>query len=234
MGYRDYTIVRVGKETADTFILLAKPVLGEVFPFSPGQFAGIENPEYPSGQKNHFFSIASSPNDKVRLKFCFKVYGDWTKRLSEKNPGDRLRIAGPFGKFMWHSTVQHAVFLAGGIGITPFVSMLRYIKEANEHPSITLLYGNRTEKDIVYRSFLEETIRHLPGGKIIHILSHLTESDIWEGYRGFLTKEILEKEVTFNADPTFFICGPPIFVQLAEDILKQKSVAESKIRRELF
>lgn len=235
MNSQSYSIAQIKQETVDTYILRLTPLEGSVFPFVAGQFARIDNPTYVGQSKRaHFFSIASSPNKKDHLEFCFKVYGEWTRQLSEKKEGDMLTITGPFGKFTWNVAEQNVVFLAGGVGITPFISMLRFIQQENQTPHITLLYGSRTEDQIVHRSKIENIISALPGSKVVHILSDVTDQDTWRGYRGFLTKEILQKEIDFAKNPTFFLCGPQIFVKLSENLLKELNVEDSKIKREVF
>lgn len=234
MDNASYTITEIAKNTDDVFILKAIPATGTISPFLAGQFCGIRQKGEDLKTKTHFFSLASSPTTKDHLEFCFKVYGDWTKRLSQVTPGTSLFLSGPFGKFIWENTIQHAVFLAGGVGITPFMSMLRFIKDTNQKPSITLLYGNRIEQHIAYKNEIDQIISTLPNSKTVHVLSEVGENEPWDGYRGFITKEILEKEVDFSVKPTFFICGPPIFVQLSQKLLAEFLVPEQNIKQELF
>ncbi len=148
----NYVITSLQKQTLDTYILRAKPVSGSILSFIAGQFCGIRQENEDSKTKAHFFSIASSPTNKKYIEFCFKIYGNWTKRLSQTPVNSTLALSGPYGKFTWEKTFQTAIFLAGGVGITPFMSMLRFIKETNQTPSITLLYGNGTEQHILYKN----------------------------------------------------------------------------------
>lgn len=235
MDYQAYEVLTIGKDALDSSILTIKPRNGVIFSFLSGQFCELRIPHYNNELKRaHFFSIASPPTNQTYLEFGFKIYGEWTKRLSESKVGDEILIKGPYGKFIWDASVWNTVFLAGGIGITPFMSFLRFIRVSNQKPLITLIYGNRTEGHIAYRKEVEQIIASLPSSKVVHVLSDVKEGDQWNGHRGFLTKEILEKEVNFTLNPMFFVCGPPVFVKLAKEILQSFSIPENRIEQELF
>lgn len=205
-----------------------------LFSFTPGQFCQIKNPTSDRPEQPHSFSIASTPKEAY-IEFCFKVYGPWTQALAKKQAGEVLHIAGPFGRFVWEEKKDNpSVFLAGGVGVVPMYSMLQGLANDTKQVSITLLYGNRTEDDIAYRSQLESLIGAMPDSKIIHILSDSRPEAGWHGLTGFITKEVLEKETPLSQNPTFFLCGPPVFVQLMKDILKELAVTPEKIKSELY
>lgn len=180
-----------------------------------------------------FFSICSAPQADY-LEFAFKVYGDWTLALSQKQHGSTLLITGPYGTFTWDDSYTYAVFLAGGIGITPFLSMLRHIQEKRLQLSLTLIYGSRTPADIAFRHELETLVQSLPRSKVIHVLSDVTKTDQWDGYCGFISKQLLDEEVVWENSPIFFICGPPPFVSLCQQLLATKGIPQKRIKAELF
>ena len=235
MLFEEYVIDHIDALPGDVYLLKLKPKSSpQVFDFLPGQFCQVKNPDYKNPQESHLFSIASSPTSKDYLELCIKVYGFWTQSLSQKKVGETLHISGPFGKFTWSENIKNAVFLAGGIGITLFMSMFSFFIAQKLNPQITLLYGSRTEDTIAYQKELENINKKLPNLKMVHILSHLKPEDTWTGYRGFFTKDILQKEIDVNSQPIFFICGPPIFVDLMKKLLKDLSIEEERIRFELF
>lgn len=235
MQFGTYTISSMERVVYDVYTIHLIPSNNHsVFSFLPGQFCQVRNPLYKNPEETHLFSIASSPTKRKYIELCIKVYGNWTKALGEKRVGDTLNIAGPFGKFIWTNDIKQAVFLAGGIGITPMLSILRYVNEINPNQSITLLYGSRTEDTITYKEELNSLAKSMPNFKIVHILSHLKDKDAWSGYRGFITKEIFQKELTDLKDKTYFLCGPPIFVQLMNKILSELNIDEKMIHQELF
>ncbi len=233
--FKDYIITKIQPDTIDTFILQVKPITTSFVPFIPGQYCKMKNPTYTNPQEEHIFSIASSPTNHHYLEFYIRIYGMWTKTLSKAKVGDTLSIAYPFGKFLFdEKTDRNAVFLVGGVGISPIMSMLRYIYEKVFQGNFILLYGNRTPETIGYKQelgFLAQKIQKL---YIVDIFSDLSPTDPWQGYRGFITKEIIEKEINFSLKPTFFIIGPPVFIEKMETILHSFPSGTYSIKKELL
>jgi ferredoxin-NADP reductase len=215
----------------DTFIYRVKPKEGEEFDFTAGQYVFITNPAYMKPGEAHPFSIASSSAEKNYLEFCIKVYGGWTRTLSKLEPGSELYISPPQGNFLWDETINRAVFLLGGIGIAPIMSMLRTIQAKGQTPELTILYGNRTPETIAYKDELEALQKTL-SLKIVHIFSHVPEDHSWQGYRGFITEDIIRQEGDLSRNPAFFIIGPPVFIGkmlVALDIL---AIQKDRIKTE--
>ncbi|MBI4067660.1 FAD-dependent oxidoreductase [Candidatus Gottesmanbacteria bacterium] len=235
MNFEKYIISSLDYKDEDTFILQIKPMEGKDIPhFTPGQFAILKYDSIASAPRTHSFSIASSPNTRNYLEFCVKIYGSWTKILGQKKTGETIELSGPYGRFTYEIDIKEAIFLAGGIGIAPIMSMLRFIQETQPNILFYLFYGNRTTQTILYKDEIENILSHFPNSQMIHILSHLKDSDPWEGYRGFITPEIIQKEAKNMTDPTYFICGPPIFVQKMKDILNTQKVNPQNIKQELI
>lgn len=231
MEFKEYTITSKKSAPDATFILQVKPKKNHsIFPFLPGQYCLLQNP-FVDAEDPRPFSIASAPETKEYLEFCIKIYGHWTQSFSRITPGNTLSLAGPFGEFTWDDHIHNAVFLAGGLGISPLLSMLRHLTYSKQNPHITLLYGNRTPDTVVYKDELEHIFQQR-SGKLIHIFSHLPQEHSWQGYRGFITKAILEKEVDFPTKPVFFIVGPSVFIQKMKDLLAVFSIDEHHIRAE--
>lgn len=194
----------------------------------------MKNPTYTNPSESHAFSIASTPK-KQYFEFCIRSYGDWTRALHGKKEGEMLQIAGPFGNFIWKEQMNPVVFMAGGVGISPFYSILTSIMENNLSPSVTLLYGSRTPDTILYRKELETLERKLPHLTLVHVLSDVPSTDMWKEYRGFVTEEIIKKELPTQdvASLHFFISGPPIFIEKMRALLKNLGVPLEKIIDEL-
>lgn len=224
------TLYRKEKILPDTYLFLVKLSANESISFSSGQYVYIKNPEY-NKDESHPFSIVSSPLEKKHLEFCIKVHGNWTKALAKAKKGHLLEISKPIGNFTWDDSIQNAVFLLGGIGISPVMSILTTLQETGQKPRLTLLYGNRTPKNIAYKKELEVISRKLPL-KIIHIFSHLPINSSWKGHRGFITKEIIEKEVRISKNLTWFVIGPPIFIGKMVTILENLHISKEKIKTE--
>jgi ferredoxin-NADP reductase len=97
---------------------------------------------------------------------------------------------------------------------------------------VTLLYGNRTPESMMFKEELQQLVQVMPNFKVIHIFSDLPEDHVWAGDRGFITKEIISREVDMRVAPTFFIIGPPIFISLMRQHLAELDVKEWQIKQE--
>lgn len=204
---------------------------GDVFDFLPGQYAYISNPAFESDQKRPF-SIASSPLQKKSLEFCIRVYGEWTKEFVALSDGSEVIVDGPHGNFTNDLTSNDVVFLVGGTGISPVMSILRTYNMRKQSPTVTILYGNRTPETIAYRDELETLEKTHSGCKIVHVFSDLTKSDTQNGYTGFVTEDIIKQEVDLSKNPTFFLVGPPIFLEKMTDILQKLHIPKDHIKKE--
>ena len=138
----------------------------------------------------------------------------------------------PYAVFSFHfHNAQKLVFIAGGIGITPFISMLQAIYEQKLDKKVTLFWGNKTEKDIVFKGKIDRMASELPGLKIVHVLSR---QDDWKGEKGRINKDILEKHLNGSIEGEFFICGPPKMMEDVKKDLKSLEVHGKRIHMERF
>lgn len=232
---KTYFISSKKKEVEDTYIYTLSPKnpTDEIL-FKPGQYVFLQNPAFVLPDEQHPFSIASSPTEKRFLEFCIKAYGDWTENLTTMEISAPLFVSDPMGKFVWDNHITNAAFLLGGIGISPIMSMLRYLREINNNPQITLLYGNRTPETIAYNAELEDLKHHFKKFKRVDIFSHLPKNHPWNGYKGFITPEIIKQEIDLSSSPTLFIIGPPIFIQKMKKIFSDLHIAKTFIKEELL
>src|SRR5579871_3747366 len=111
-------IIEKKKILDDTYIFRLHP---KPFNFLPGQYVFLQNTLFKPDDP-HPFSIASSPFQKNCLEFCIKKYGQWTQTFSQKEKGEIVYISEPQGNFLWDQSIEHAVVLLGGIGISPIMS----------------------------------------------------------------------------------------------------------------
>ena len=223
-----YTVAEVRQEADDLWSLLFK---GRKVMHKPGQFMVLQLIRDGKVSAAHPFTISSAPQAD-HLAVAIKDLGDFTGTISKTKPGDRARIDCPYGVF---SIVNHPsdkyVFIAGGIGITPFMSMLRYLQTKGEDKKITLFWGNQSEKYLAFRSELEEIMRDLPSLQVVLVMSN--QSD-WEGEKGFLTADLMKKYDAFVEDTRFFLCGPPPMTRAVLADLKKAGVENDRIHYEAF
>jgi ferredoxin-NADP reductase len=187
---------------------LAKPY---DFPFDPGQATdvAIDEPEW--REKKRPFTFTSLP-DWDRLQFTIKSYHDHdgvTDRLAKLLVGDRLVIDDPWGTIAYKGP---GVFIAGGAGITPFISIFRNLNGGGGHlAGNTLIFANKAEEDIILREELEA----MPGLKVHHILSKEEKTGFTHGR---IDKVYLEKTIS-DFSQNFYLCGPDSMMDDLKSIL---------------
>lgn len=202
-------------------------------PHLPGQFAFLTLQPGAARAETHPFTISTPPRPDGMLGFTIKRVGDFTAGLASLQPGARAVVQGPFGLF---SHLSHPpgdlVLIAGGIGITPFLSMLRHMAATGEGRKLTLIWGNRHESDILLRDELDVLRQRLPGLRVVHVLS---EEEDGEGEKGLVELELL-KRVLPQDDllARFYVCGPAPMMQMVRGALRSLGVPRRCIHWERF
>jgi len=225
---RPFNITRVLQETHDIWSLFFK---GKIKSYKPGQFLFIQLIRNGKVSESHPFTISSSPT-RDELSISVKSVGDFTSTIKNCKPSELAYIDMPYGVFSFlNYDAKNFVFIAGGIGITPFISMLRYIYDTKLEKNITLIWGNKTSEDIAFRDELERMASEMPSFKIIHVMS--SQQD-WQGEKGFINAEKIKKHVSDFKDTQFFVCGPPIMMKNVIRDLKQLGVTKNHIHYERF
>jgi ferredoxin-NADP reductase len=164
-----------------------------------------------------------------------KESGDFTSTIGRIKPGDLVAVHGPFGRFshVFHPNGDDLVFVAAGIGITPLMSMLRYMRDRRDPRRVLLVYANRGASDIVFRSELEQIESSgFPALKTIHILSRPPGD--WVGRTGRLDTASLGSLCGGFAGKAFFICCPPIMASGLIRGLKNAGVGPERIHTDYF
>ncbi|MFP4113797.1 MAG: ferric reductase-like transmembrane domain-containing protein [Spirochaetota bacterium] len=197
----------------------------------PGQFMLVSVQVGGRLEPSHPYTIASSP-EAPNLQISAKAVGDFSSALRTVKRGSRAYIEGPYGVF---SFLEHdapsLVFVAGGIGITPFMSQLRHIRDAGMDRKVRLIWGNKTEADICFGDELEAMKSRLTDFDLVHVMSN---QDDWPGEKGFITREIIERYVDDIDTATFFVCGPPIMMDKVIPMLGALGVPSPRVRYERF
>jgi ferredoxin-NADP reductase len=210
------------------------------FVFKAGQYidltlSGSQPQLGPPVGMTHTFSIASSPCDE-ELVFTTRMRNSAFKQaISSLQIGSLVRIEGPMGSFSLHkNTARPAVFLAGGIGIAPFLSMLSYAtKEKLRHP-IVLFYANRHLEDAAFIDTLWKLERANPRFRFVPTLTRATNNNGWKGKTGHISSEMLVTHVGVLRGPIYYIAGPPTMVAASRRTLSEVGVDEDDVRTEEF
>jgi ferredoxin-NADP reductase len=210
------------------------PLGSDQAPYQPGQFFFVTIKV--NGQEAlHHFSFSSSPTDRQYLEFTKRITGsDYSRQLNVTRPGDWAHIRGPLGSFTLPSKPQPLGFISGGIGITPMLSMLRYLTARQLPYDVVLLYGNNNYEDIAFRDELEhlKTSRH--SLRVEHVLSGTDIPPGWKGKRGRINQDIVRELVPDYMKRLFYISGPPKMVVSLEEAIAGLGVPERNIRRDSF
>lgn len=202
------------------------------FDYEAGQFIFVTI-KIGEGNARKHFTVSSSPTEKDFIEFTKKLTGhEFSNALDSLKPGDRVKIAGPYGKFTFAGELEKIGMLSGGIGITPLRSICRYCTDMRLDTKITLIYGNHTEKDIVFRRDLEEMQEQNKNLKVVLTVSE--DNEDWTGYTGRINAEMILKEMSDYRERTFYTCGPPAMVKAMEKILKDLNMPQEKIKKENF
>jgi len=229
-----YEIVKIIKESPDVTSVYFKPMEGKVFSFYPGQFAFVKfYSEYLRSEEHHF-TISSSPTSNT-ICFTIKESGDFTRKISNLKIGDTARIEGPFGAFSNAGMKGPFIFIAGGIGITPIMSMLKFMKEKNKKEKTLLLYAARKRSDLVFYKELEKLKKERSWFNVSYVLS--SEENIPKEkrfHKGYINSSILRSYISNFNSAKVFLVGPIHMMEAVKRILIQEEINRRQIFSEKF
>ncbi len=232
-------VVQIVRETptVQTF-RLADPGTDRLpFDFLPGQFLQVEVTPESGKTARRSYTIASSPTQRAYVELTVKreEQGAVSKYLHDQlTVGDLLKVAGPFGEFTFTGTdAESIVLIAGGVGITPMMSVLRYLTDIAWPGQIFFLYGARSTEEFVFRDELERLERRYSN---LHIMAAMQRSagTVWLGPEGPITKELLGSAVPDIAKRRVHLCGPPGMMAAMRAQLAELGVPEAQLHTEAF
>jgi predicted ferric reductase len=220
--YFEYSVEEV-KILAKNLVEITMSPKGKRINFTPGQFVFVSFVDNNISAESHPFSISSAVSEK-NLKLTIKSLGDYTSQLRNLRAGALAKIEGPFGKFSYQNVEnKNQVWIAGGIGITPFLSMARSLENAEY--KIDLYYCVNNEKEPI---FLEELLKISQQNPNFRIIPFYSEK------QGFINAEFIQKISGDLNGKEIFLCGPPAMMKsLKEQFLKLK-VSRKNIHSEEF
>lgn len=233
---RPYVVEKVIEERSNTWTLVVKPLGHAGMKFMPGQFAWLTALKSPFADAEHPFSISSSACQTEQLSFTIKELGDFTRTIKQLGPGQKVYLDGPFGAFSVdrQAHAPQFAFIAGGVGITPIMSMLRTLADRGDKRPLLLIYGNQDWENIIFREELESLISKL-NLRVVHVLGKPPQD--WSGEKGFINQEILDRYLPKEkARDTIevFICGPLPMMNAVETALSKIGVPVGDFHSERF
>ncbi|MDA8164347.1 MAG: ferredoxin reductase family protein [Desulfobacteraceae bacterium] len=234
-----YHIKDVIPESYNVRTLVLEPPAGAApYFYLPGQFHFLKlyrgDRRY-DGEEHHF-TISSSPTQQGLLASTIKESGDFTASLGTAKPGDVVHLEGPYGRFSFllHEQRDLLVFLAGGIGITPIMSMLRFLRDTGSERRAVLLNANKTEKDIIFRQELEEMVKggH-PRLRVVQVLTRPPRT--WKGEYGHIDQGMIRRFCGLDIHGMqFYVCGPPGMMDMLDRELRELGVDPEQVHSERF
>jgi ferredoxin-NADP reductase len=203
--------------------------------FEAGQYLRytLDHPEPDNRGVNRFFTIASAPSEGfVMLTTRLSTPGSSFKRaLSRLEVGANIGASGPYGRFTYTDRETPAVFVAGGIGITPFRSILMDLASRPSDADMTLLYANSTP-EIPFRHLFDDLASKQPRLTIVYTVSQ-PDSE-WHGPVGRIDEAFIREHVPLASMPAFYVSGPKAMVEAIEGALHTVGVADEKIKQDYF
>lgn len=230
---RPWRVVEARQEpgNATTLVFEAKGHAG--MKFRPGQFVWLTLGDSPFSLQQHPFSISSSATHPDKLAITAKALGDFTSSLSAVQPGTRAWLEGPYGVFFHDAAHSRgAIFIAGGVGITPIISMLRTYRDLGRDFPLWLIYASADADSILFRDELDEMAANLPL-TLVHVLTNPPED--WNGETGYVDADLLARHLPEDNDIIeYFLCGPPPMMDSVEPILIARGAALNRVYSERF
>ena len=228
MRSHPYNVVEVTQEAADIWSVYFE---GTKFSYKPGQFLMIQLMRKGKRSSSHPFTISSSPTRET-LAITPKELGDFTSTIKETRVGDQAFIDAPYGVFSFLDyETDELVFIAGGIGITPFMSMLRYMADMQLKKKVTLFWANKNKNNLCFQDELAKLQEEMHAFTTVLVMSG--EKD-WPGEQGRINGKLLQKYLPHLERQDFFVCGPPPMSRAVRAELEKLKIPPLKIHFEIF
>jgi ferredoxin-NADP reductase len=229
--------IKEKREVAKGTLLVVFDLLGREVDFRPGQYFWVTllDPPYDDekGNRRHI-SVVTSPNERGVLGLCTRLRDSAFKRsLAELPVGAYVDVEEPKGDFaLPEETDRPYVFIAGGIGITVFRSMLLYITEEGLPHRVTLVYSNRDREST---AFMDELLELESANPNVRVVFTMTDEPGWEGESRHVDADFLRDHLDGDLSAyTYLAAGPPGMVEAMEQVLRDAGVPDEHIRPQRF
>jgi len=240
-------LVKETREVAQGTLLVVFDLQGEELDFRPGQYFWVELPnrgyDDEKGLRRHI-SVVTSPTERGVLGLCTRLRDTaFKKTLAELKVGDEVEVEPPKGDYVLPEEPKGSfvlptdtsvpyVFVAGGIGITVFRSMLRYIADTGEPYRVTLVYSNRDRASTPFLDELQALEQRIPDFRLVLTM---TQDEGWEGESRYVTAGLLSDHLEGElGDHTFLVAGPPAMVESVVEQLSGAGVQEEQVLPDRF
>lgn len=232
-----FVIDNLRPESPSVSTLVLRPARGRDrgIHFDPGQFAWIRLDRPFGPTEEHPFTIASGSHRPRELEFTIRHTGDWTNTVAKLRPGRRVYVDGPYGSFTVDARRSAGlVLIAGGVGITPMMSMLRTLAHRRDSRRHLLIVAARSMDDLLFRDELDDLCRELTL-TVVEVLSD--PPPLWSGEKGRVDTDFLERVLPRRATSGLhdvYICGPSPMVAGVASALAELGVPAANVHTEQF
>jgi predicted ferric reductase len=230
---RPYRVTEVRQERGDTTTLVMQPEGHAGFRIRPGQFGWLTLWGSPFKITGHPFSFSSSAEAADgRVEMTIRKLGDFTSEIGKVPIGKRVYLDGPYGAFTTGNPADMHVLIAGGIGITPMMSIIRTFADRGDKRPLILIYGSKDWESVTFREELDVLAKRVDL-TVVHVLSNPHED--WIGESGRITVEVFKRHLPPHyADHEYFICGPDVMLDAIEASLGEMKVPLAKYHSERY
>ena len=229
-----YRVTAVQPERGRCWTLGIEPSGHAGLRFNPGQFAWLTIGASPFRAREHPFSFSGSANEPAKLRFTIKELGDFTRTIGNVKVGEIAYVDGPHGVFTsdYYPSAPGFVFIAGGVGIAPIMSMLRTLADRGESRALRLIFGNWRWDEVLFRDEIE-SLRERLQLDVKHVLQEPPAG--WTGATGILSEPVVRAAIPDEARTfVFFLCGPQPMTDSVQTTLRAMGVPRKRIHCELF
>lgn len=229
--------VQVIDETKDvkTFRFAAQPPV--LFTYQPGQFITLDL-QIDGQQVMRSYSISSTPSRPHTLEITVKriaegLVSNWLH--DNIQTGSEIKLSGPMGNFTcFANPAQKLLLISAGSGITPMMSMSRWICDTASNVDVFFIYSDRTPSDIIFREELELMVARYPNFKLAITITQLEAGEVWPGYRGRLNEFMVTSVAPDFRERTVYVCGPDNFMQAVKTMLEKLKFPMQNYYQESF
>ena len=237
--HRTWRITRVTPTGTDALAIDLKNDNNQKNVAAAGQFAFIRPLSALTPKEEHPFTIASGPLDPGHLQFVIRMSGDWTGRLDRLQPGEAVTVDGPFGLFSHDAYSKRVplILVAGGIGVTPMLSMLRYMAATGDSRKTLLVWSNKTAAAEVLKEEFARIEAQLPQLDLVRVRSRAESDQAPDDpvIIGRLDQNRLDQLLEgYSRQSEVFLCGPPPMMAAVNRMLRQAGFGRTRIHMEKF
>ncbi|MEM0094800.1 MAG: FAD-binding oxidoreductase [Candidatus Micrarchaeaceae archaeon] len=235
INQKPYVIVDIIDATPDVKVFKFKAQDNSTISFDPGMFLMLTYVDKNTNEKiTRAFSIASAPNSETVDFYIHMIHGRLTSKMENAKVGDIYYMTGPYGQFKFVPSAEKKVlYLAGGTGLAPFMSMMKYVRALNSGNDIILIYSVRFPNEIIMKDELMQLEKDI-GMRMIVTVTRPQPGDGWTGETGHIDANMIRKYVNDLSERTAYICGPLPFVKAMKASLAELGLPDAKIKADVW